>query len=164
MPLSARTTVAVLALTASPALACPGLNWEGPSNYGTINLATGHGIDPFTIPLRAGGNWNLRSCGLDAEALTGFEGDGLVNHTPDLTLNWRSEAPRIAFTTEFEEDTFLLIRDPEGGWHFDDNGRGQNPLVVLTDTPGGNYAIWIGTHGSTTFTRPGKLIITETGP
>ena len=164
MLMSARTAALLLALAAHPALACPGLNWEAPSSYGTINLATGHGIDPFTIPIRGDGNWNLRSCGLEAEDLPGFEGDGLINRVPELTIHWISEAPRIAFTTEFAEDTFLLIRDPEGAWHFDDNGRGHNPLVVLTDAPPGDYAIWVGTHGTTTLTRPGEFIVTETGP
>lgn len=164
MPLSAQTVAVLSALAASPALACPGLAWDAPSSYGILNVATGHGIDPVTLPIRGGGNWNLRDCGLEAEGLTGFEGDGLINRVPELTIHWISQAPRIAFTAEFAEDTFLLIRDPEGSWHFDDNGRGQNPLVVLTDAPAGDYAIWVGSHGSTTSTRPGEIIITETGP
>lgn len=100
---------------------------------GQIILASDHNIDPFRMTVRGGGTWALQDCGVQAEGLAGYDGDGLIDTRPDVVFQWLGGGRRLAFTLEFEEDTLLVIRDPEEGWHFDDNGRAHNPLIVFED-------------------------------
>ena len=131
--------------------------------YGEITVAAGRNMDPFKITTRGGGTWNLRDCGLKGDGLTGFDGDALVDVPPAVVLRWLDPA-RLAITVENADDTLLVVRDPQGGWHFNDNGRGQNPLIVFNKGERGNYAIWIGSHGTNALVRTGELIVTTKGP
>lgn len=163
IPLSAQAAALLFAVLSQPAFACPGLDPQARPMFGEITVAAGRGIDPFTISTRGGGSWNLRDCGLEGDGLTGFDGDGLVEVTPAVVLRWLDPA-RLAITVEDEDDTLLVVRDPKGIWHFDDNGRGHNPLIIFEEGERGEYAIWIGSHGTNTFVRPGNLIVTSKGP
>ena len=162
MPLPARAAGVLLAVITCPAQACPGLAWTAAPFAGEPTLGLGRGL-PFTIAVRGGGPFNLRDCGLEGGGLTGYDGDGLISVRPDLALHLR-EAPRLSITTEVEADTLLVIRDPAGRWHFDDNGRGQHPLVVITDPEPGEYSIFVGGHGTERYTREDVLIVSETEP
>jgi hypothetical protein len=166
-PLFTRTApgllAVLLAVLAHPALACPGLDPDARPMYGEITVSAGRGMDPFRITTRGGGSWNLRDCGIEWEGLTSFHGDGLVERTPAVVLRWLDRA-RLAITVENQDDTLLVVRDPAGGWHFDDNGRGQDPLVVFDEGEPGDYAIWIGSHGTNALVRLGELIVTSKGP
>ena len=163
MALSVRAAVVFLSVLAQPALACPGLDPDSRPMYGEINVAAGRAMDPFHITIRGGGSWNLKACGLEGDGLTGYKGDGLVEVTPAVVLHWQDSA-RLAITVEDADDTLLVIRDPQGGWHFDDNGRGHNPLIVFENGERGTYTIWIGSHGTNSLVRPGDLIVTTKGP
>ncbi|EYD78274.1 hypothetical protein Rumeso_00103 [Rubellimicrobium mesophilum DSM 19309] len=166
MPLSSCVVSVLVAVTTSPALACPdpGPDWTATPFLGELTFSGHNGLSDLSMSTKAGGVWNLRDCGLEGEALTGFRGDGLVDIRPDLLLHWRGEAGQLVVGTEFDEDTFLLIHGPEGIWLFDDNGRGHDPLVVIDAPKAGDYVIWIGTHGTTRFTRTGTLLVSQAGP
>ena len=165
MLLSVRTAAVLLALGASPALACPQEHSMDLPFYGQIILGSDYNLDPFRMTVQGGGPSALRDCDLGAEGLAGYDGDGIIGDRPDVVLEWLGGGRRLAFTLDFEDDTLLVIRDPEEGWHFDDNGRGHNPLIVFEDPPIGNYVVYIGGHGSPGgHTGVGDLIITETGP
>jgi hypothetical protein len=104
----------------------------------------------------------LRNC--DLEGLPPYEGDGRTDSRPDVVLHWLGEAHNLAFTTDVPEDTLLLIRDPGGVWHFnEDDGEGHNPLVVIPDPAPGDYIIFTSSHGAPSKVSPGTLIITQPG-
>ena len=129
MLLSVRTVPLLLVLSASPALSCPDPTAEPYFGEMTLNIA--YELDPYTMAVRGGGITNLRICGLEGEGLTGYDGDGLISVRPDVVLHVQGGFRRFAITTEIEDDTLLVVHDPEGGWHFNDNGRGQHPLGFL---------------------------------
>lgn len=158
---SGRSAALVFALLAGPAAACPGLDWTAPPYLGEVTFSHHNGLSNLSLSSRAGGVWNLRDCGL--EGLADFHGDGLVRVRPSLLMHWQGNAPQLVVGAEFDEETLLLIRDPDGQWLFDD-GRGHDPLIVIAAPRVGDYAIFLGSHGSSRFTRPGTLIISETGP
>ena len=165
MPLSAYVVVAV-ALSTPCAWACPspGPDWTAPPFLGELTFSGHNGLSDLSMSTMAGGIWNLRDCGLEGDGLTGFRGDGLIDIRPDLLVHWRGDSGQLVVSTEFAEDTLLLVHGPEGDWHFDDNGRGHDPLLVIEAPKAGDYAIWVGTHGTTRFTRTGTLIVSQTGP
>ena len=162
MLMPTRATTLLLALGASPALACPDPTAEPYLGEMTLNIA--YELDPYTMAVRGGGITNLRICGLEGEGLTGYDGDGLISVQPDVVLHVQGGFRRLAVTTEIEDDTLLIIHDPEGGWHFNDNGRDHNPLVAFDDVVPGDYIVWIGSYDDTSATRPGMLIVTQEGP
>ena len=163
MLLSARASAVVLVVMASPAQACPNMNALDRPYFGEINLSVAYGLDPFTMSARSTGTKALRDCGLEGEGLIGYDGEGKIDDRPDVVLHLQRGFQLLAISYENEDDTLLLIRDPEGGWHFNDNGRGQHPLVVFTSPPMGDYVIFTGINGWPHVTPPGQLIFTETG-
>jgi hypothetical protein len=47
-------------------------------------------------------------------------------------------------------DTVLLVRTPDGMWHFDDDSNGGlNPMLNLGNTAmlNGRVDVWVGTYG-----------------
>ena len=163
MPPCVRTAAAFVALLAGPAVACPGLDWAGPPYLGEVTFSFHSGLSNLAMSSRAGGIFNLRDCGLEGEGLTGYRGDGLIRIRPSLLVHWHGDAAQLIIGTEFAEATLLLVHDPEGRWLFDD-GLGHDPLVTIEAPPAGDYAIFLGTHGTSRFTDPGTLIVSETGP
>jgi hypothetical protein len=160
-----RTATLLLAVTGSPALGCPDATSSGFPIIGRLSLSGSYNIDPFKVSVLGGGASALRDCGLEAEGLTGYEGDGIIDVRPDVVLDWLGGGERLVFTVENEADTLLVIRDPGGRWHFDDNSREHNPLIVLNEPETGEYVVFVGNHGTPpTSGPPGELIITETAP
>jgi len=163
MPAYALTVVAMAAVLAAPALACPGLEPTAKPYLGELNFSAQHGLTNLAMSGRAGGSFNLRDCGLEGEGLAGYRGDGLVRVRPDLLVHWDGDATELIIGAEFAEPILLLIRDPEGRWLFDD-GLGHDPVVTITAPRAGDYAVYMGSHGTAAFTKPGTLIISETRP
>jgi hypothetical protein len=58
------------------------------------------------------------------------------------------------------EDTTLIINDPQGTWHCNDDYSGWNPLVEVSSPAQGQFDIWIGSY-SPDEQIPGTLYITE---
>jgi hypothetical protein len=44
-------------------------------------------------------------------------------------LHNAGDDPRRTADGRFVATWLLLVRDPEGHWHYDDNGWGRNPLI-----------------------------------
>ena len=44
-----------------------------------------------------------------------------------------------------QADTVLVINDPQGRWHCNDDLDGVNPGIVFQQPAHGNYNIWVGT-------------------
>ena len=103
---------------------------------GSVTLAAGFAPNPFTIAIVAGGTEDI-----------GWLGHfGSVADAPNLSLLY--EAGVLALTihvTEAEADTVLLINDPSGAWHYNDDTTGVHPSITFSRPAGGRYDIWIGT-------------------
>ncbi|NKX46284.1 hypothetical protein [Roseicyclus persicicus] len=121
-----------------PALACPDpravpARWEA---------ATGRDLwSPAVFPVEAGGDTLLSRCGVG--------GRGHVRSPPDFLfdLSRMGRYDRLHVRSNADCDTVLLLRDPAGRWHFDDDsGTGRTASLSLADPADGAYAIWVGTY------------------
>lgn len=168
MPLFARAAAVLAASAASPAQACPDPYPDpaAPPMTGEVNLGAGRGTNPypFTISVIGSGTFNRRGCGLEGEGLTGFDGDALIDGRPDLVVDRRGGHREVAIRVENEEDTFLLVSDPQGRLHVNDDAEGPDFRIVLCDPPTGQSATFVGTHGSALSTKSGLLTVSGSGP
>lgn len=134
------------ALLAATCLATPALaqNYNLNPAYGTYNLQSGFLPDPQTVQVVAGGS-------IDAGRATGGQCAGFIADAPDVRINFTGGSfSEINFSARSNADTTLIVNDPNGTWHCDDDsGDGLNPLVQLTPVSG-QYDIWVGTFGSST--------------
>ncbi|MCZ7546434.1 MAG: hypothetical protein M5R40_24205 [Anaerolineae bacterium] len=86
---------------------------------------------------------------------------GYATAAPDFRVNWSGGGSRLRFFFEGSEDTVLLVNDPGGRWHCNDDSAGTfNPTVTITSPPNGQYDIWVANYRSGVSTS-GTLSITE---
>jgi hypothetical protein len=66
----------------------------------------------------------------------------------DIQLTYRTSGnSRLTITIESNFDSVLLVLDPAGVWHFDDDsGPGSNGRLVFQRARDGTYDIWAGTY------------------
>ena len=103
---------------------------------GTVTLAAGFVPNPFTIAIVAGG----------AEDIDRLGHFGSVADAPNLSLLYEAGVfPLTISVTEAEADTVLLINDPSGAWHYNDDTTGMHPAITFSRPASGRYDIWIGT-------------------
>ncbi len=110
---------------------------------------TARGSDFYTprnYYVTAGGRQDVTSCGLPVYAT------GYYSAQPNLSffLSGMQEYRRLEIQGEASCDTVLLVRTPDGMWHFDDDSNGGlNPLLNLGNTPmlNGRVDVWVGTFG-----------------
>jgi hypothetical protein len=122
------------------------------ATYGEINLRSGFTPDPRRIPLRAGGPVPA------ANASDGCRGS--IARAPDYQITYTAGRQPLIVRTESATDTTLVINDPDGVWHCDDDSRGEGNAEVHLDKPSaGVYDIWVGTFGGGT--AAATLILTE---
>jgi hypothetical protein len=75
-------------------------------------------------------------------------GDGHVPRHPQVNLMLADAGGHLVLRTVSACDTVLLVRDAEGGWHFDDDGAGGlDALVVRPSAERGRYDVWVGNYG-----------------
>ncbi|MEQ8432829.1 MAG: hypothetical protein RIA71_01195 [Oceanicaulis sp.] len=133
----------------APRAAPPSRGPSGPDyslapGYGTYSLTSGFTPDPFEVQVVAGG-------GNSASQWSNGECAGFVADAPDVRVNFTGGSfSEINFSARSNADTTLIVNDPNGNWHCDDDSGGDlNPLVELTPVSG-QYDIWVGTFGSST--------------
>lgn len=103
-----------------------------------FELESGFDADPHVVALTAGGGEPLDS------DLAGC--DGYVAGRPDVRLNYTAGELPLYIFADSQADTILLINDPDGTWHCDDDGGFQlNPKIEFGDPSSGQYDIWVGT-------------------
>ncbi len=127
-----------------PPPAAVGPDYSLAPTYGTYSLQSGFTPDPFDVPVVAGGNIDISNI---ASACRGF-----IASAPDVRVHFTGGYfNELYFSVDSGADTTLVINDPNGNWHCDDDG-GNGPLnPSLTMTPvSGQYDIWVGTYGSST--------------
>ncbi|MFN3313688.1 MAG: peptidase S1 [Hyphomonas sp.] len=103
-----------------------------------FELASGFDADPHVVTLTAGGSEALD------KALAGC--DAFVADRPDVRLNYTAGELPLYIFADSQADTLLLINDPDGVWHCDDDGGFQlNPMIEFDEPSSGQYDIWVGT-------------------
>lgn len=61
---------------------------------------------------------------------------------PDAVVEWRGGPLRLAVRSA--ADATLIVVDPAGAWHCNDDAEGLMPAVELASAPRGRYAVWVG--------------------
>jgi hypothetical protein len=122
------------------------------ATYGEINLRSGFTPDPRRIPLRAGGPVPAANVSDSCR--------GSIARAPEYQITYTAGRQPLIIRTESATDTTLVINDPDGVWHCDDDSRGGGNAEVNLDKPSaGVYDIWVGTFGGGT--AAATLILTE---
>jgi hypothetical protein len=147
--------IAALCITAAAAQAqCP----EVRTGQVKFTIKEGFPIDPSVHNVTAGGSLDLSKC-------LSVPGRGWVTKRPDFSVNYktRSGGPS-AFTLTFRidsaADTVLLVNDPNGKWHYnDDGGKGLNAKLSFSRASPGRYDVWVGTF--TQRLSKARLLVSE---
>jgi hypothetical protein len=114
-----------------------------------LTVKEGFPVDPKVRPVTAGGNIDLSKCTnprIRAKRAVGF-----VTKQPDFVVVYKTDGNGpsrypLTFRIKSSADTVLLINDPKGGWHFDDDGGNRlNGLRRFPNAGPGRYDVWIGT-------------------
>jgi len=153
--LVAAALFAGLATGATTATACPSYN--NPTVFGSANVAANFMPDPWARNVTAGGTVSLRNCGLDAP--------GFVVSRPDYRIQYNgvpgTGVLTIAVEARSNVDTILLVNDPRGNWHFNDDYNGStNSALTFTNPLQGQYDIWFGSYNRSS-NNPAVLVLTE---
>lgn len=109
------------------------------ANYGDIELEGFFAADP--VQIIPGGNQNISHI----DNCVGY-----VSNAPDLEVNVVDGAVLpLNFYAVSDTDTILLINDPNGNWHCNDDfgdGSGINPGIEFPEPQSGVYDVWVGTY------------------
>ncbi|MDZ7778391.1 MAG: hypothetical protein U5R14_00440 [Gemmatimonadota bacterium] len=105
--------------------------------HGTVDLVAGFTPDPVTRSVRAGGE--------DANPRSGSACAGYIDaDAPDFELSYAAGMSVLYIYARAESDLTLLIHDPDGNWHCNDDWEGTDPMVVFPDPSSGSYKLWVG--------------------
>jgi hypothetical protein len=132
-------------VTTTPPARSSGPDYSLPPAYGTYTLRSGFTPDPFEVRVVAGGRNN-------ASSWSNGQCAGFVADAPDVRLMFQGGSfPELYFSVGSNSDTTLVINDPNGNWHCDDDSgnEGLNPLLRMAPISG-QYDIWVGTYGQST--------------
>jgi len=135
-----------------------GLDYSLEPNFGSVDLSAGFSPDPYTVALTSGGDVNVGDYDL------GDECTGYATSAPDFRLYWTGSSGNLRFffvANVPDEDATLIVNDPNGNWHCDDDFQETfDPLVDIANPPEGQYDIWVGSFEAGAFVE-GTLYITE---
>ncbi|HEY8427560.1 MAG TPA: hypothetical protein VIL20_04265 [Sandaracinaceae bacterium] len=125
------------------------------SNFGRRSLSRNFMPDPLTVAVVSGGQ-------LDASALNlGTDCRGFVTREPDFILDYNPAGSFLRLYFVGNGDTTLLVHDPRGRWHCnDDSYGGIHPTVDLQGPAAGRYDVWVGSYRAGENVR-GTLHVTE---
>lgn len=135
-----------------------GAPWE--PLYGTTALSANFTPDPFVADVLAGGR---------DQADTLVDGcSGYVNAArPDMDLEYSDAGRfRLGIFADSESDTTLVVRDPAGLWHCNDDFSDtseRNPGIEFGDPTPGRYSIWVGTYSENDTGSAAQVLVTESG-
>lgn len=112
--------------------------------YGQLNLAAGFSPDPVELELVAGGGSVINT--------TDINNDYCVGHInadqADVVINYAAGNGPLYVSLDAAEDTTLVILDPAGQLHCNDDGPGLglNAGLVFDSPQSGSYRVWAGTY------------------
>lgn len=117
------------------------IDFSLPANFGSVSLRAGFTPDPYRVNIVSGGNIQA------SQARSGCA--GWVSAAPDFELHYTagSSLPLI-LSAASSSDTTILVNDPNGNWHCNDDGgnAGLNPALTFHNPGSGTYDIWIGSY------------------
>ncbi|MEM6713009.1 MAG: peptidase S1 [Pseudomonadota bacterium] len=118
--------------------ACP--TFRGNPHFGSVRLDEGFLPDPWNRRVTAGGQNEISNCGVG--------GWGWTARRPDYRIQYStSGSSALTFIIQSNVDTVLLVNDPNGRWHFDDDGGADlGAALRIGNAPSGQYDIWIGSY------------------
>ena len=122
-----------------------GQDWSMDPTYGDVELEEGFLPDPFVLEVLAGGSIDLDdSSDRDIRRLDAY---GYVAEAPDVDFYYETSGdfPLTIAVDGFGEDMVLLVNDPSGDWHYNDDEDGVDPAITFRNPESGLYSIWIGT-------------------
>lgn len=115
-----------------------GPDWTLDPTYGSVELDSGFTPDPYTMNILAGGTVDIQSMGYY----------GMVAEAPDVDFYYDAGSFDLyIYVEDADSDTILLINDPAGNWHYNDDNAGFNPGIEFSNPQSGLYSIWVGTFG-----------------
>ena len=93
---------------------------------------------PQEVPVDAGGDREATSIRNDCLGWIDFS-------RPDVDVNYESGQFPLYISAVSQADTTIVVNDPQGNWHCNDDFEGLNPGIVFQRPLSGNYNIWVGT-------------------
>jgi hypothetical protein len=145
-----RTSQATVQPQPLPGGTAMGGGCPNPGMQGALVTTTGAALySPTAYAVTAGGGQDLSLCGLPVF------GAGYFAAAPGYSfqLSGMEAYGRLEIRGESSCDTVMLVRTPDGQWHFDDDSNGNlNPRVDLTGMAAlnGRVDVWMGTYGGGT--------------
>lgn len=130
-------------------------------NFGPVELVSGFEPDPVEYPLYAGGV-------IDLSEVTDTNCVGFVSDAPDYRITYSGnefDYP-LAFISESEVDTVILINAPDGSWTCNDDFSeelGFSAGIEFATPEEGVFDIWVGVYEREAMYSPATLFITELG-
>ncbi|MBO6795537.1 hypothetical protein [Maricaulis sp.] len=117
-----------------------GPDYSLPALYGSVSLNSGFAPDPYRVNVVSGGQFAA------SDVRSGCR--GWVAGPPDFELSFSAGSLPLIISANSSSDTTLLINDPNGNWHCDDDGgnAGLNPALTFHNAMSGTYDIWIGSY------------------
>lgn len=115
-------------------------DWRAEPRYGVLDLRVGFEPDPREVAVDAGGNRDARMIGQSCA--------GWIDYSrPDVNLTYSQGTGQypLYLGAVSRADTTIVVKDPEGNWHCNDDFEGLNPGVVFQRPLFGSYSIWVGT-------------------
>lgn len=135
-----------------------GLDFAASPNYGSAELSAGFTPDPHTVPISAGGSFDVSA------AQYGSECNGYASSAPDYQLNWSGDSAFLQLyfvAANITDDATLIINNPNGTWLCNDDSESSlNPGVTISNPVAGRYYIWVGSYAQGEFIS-GVLNISE---
>jgi hypothetical protein len=110
---------------------------------------------PVAVDIVAGGEIPVFDVDLGNPLCTGF-----VAAEPTLRFSWDGEVEGLTLFVEAEQDTTLIVRDPNAAFQCADDtdgGANLNPSLALPSIPGA-YEVWVGSFSPDTLVE-GTLTI-----
>ena len=130
------------------------IDWALDPVFGEVELESGFLPDPYRVDVTAGGDASASS--VDDSCYGG------VTAEPTFRLYYEAGAFPLYIWVDADDDTTLLISDPDGNWICDDDGGtiAFQPALGFDNPDSGQYDIWVGRFGGGT--AAATLIISET--
>jgi hypothetical protein len=139
----------------------PFLDYGADPYYGSHTIHPTNDMQTVDISATGGGDLDVDDFPELPSHCTGY-----VSSAADVEVRWEGNGSSdlyIYFVAP--SDTTLIINDPFGNWHCDDDSLGNgNPMISFSGASEGPYDIWIGRWGSAGLTSSGTLYIGEFHP
>jgi hypothetical protein len=142
-----------------------GLDFSLPALNGVISLETGFLPDPRTVNVSARSQVSVSSALSNANISRTGDGNcrGHTGAAPDLSVRYTAgDTFPLVVRAIASYDTTLVVNDPNGGWHCDDDsGQGVQAQLVFERPVSGRYDIWFGSFSSNRDGQRGRIEISE---